>query len=208
MFGHHARKREKKRLAKQAKSLRQNPAQQKPPEMEKQKEVDNEAMKKAKIAESVQRGRENRKAATESGYENTANFLKNYDVEGLDPEKRQAMQYEANKAIRRNLQSANRQLLGEQSSRGIVGKGGVGYAQQRELQKQADESRAGVNRDLQKLNADLRLKKQAAIFAGGQGNAAQEMLDEQRAIDELNLEEEKKRQRLFEDQFYRQFSRV
>ena len=91
---------------------------------------------------------------------------------------------------------------------GIVGQGGVGYAQQKDLQKLANESKGQATRDLDKLDADLRLKNIAAIFAGEQGEAAQRQLDKQLALDELKLDDERKRQRLFEDQFNRLFSRV
>ena len=118
------------------------------------------------------------------------------------------MQYEANKGIQRSTQAANRKLLGDQASHGVVGKGGVGYAQQRDLQKMSTEAQSGVHRDLDKMNADLRLKNIAAIFAGEQGEASQAQLDKQLALDELNLNEEKKRQRAMEDQMNRLFSRL
>ena len=118
------------------------------------------------------------------------------------------MQYEANKGIQRSMQQANRKLLGEQGLHGITGKSGVGYAQQRDLQRMGAEAQAGVHRDLDKLNADLALKKLAASFNIEQGEAAQSQLDKQIALDELNLAEERKRQRFFEEQANKQFSRI
>jgi len=153
-----------------------------------------------KSAEDRKRGREEgRKYAEE---------LFSRDMPGLQPEKRQAMQYEANKQIQRGHQAANRKLLGEQSQHGIVGKGGVGYAQQRDLQRLANEAQGQANRDLTKLDSDLALKKLAATFNIEQGEAAQGQMDKQLALDELRYEDEKKRQRAFEKQFHRQFTRV
>jgi hypothetical protein len=90
------------------------------------------------------------------------------------------------------MQSANRKLLGDQGQHGIVGKGGVGYAQQRDLQRLGTEAQAGAQRDISKQNADLRLKNIAAIYAGEQGEAAQSQLDNQMALDQLQFAEEKK----------------
>ena len=118
------------------------------------------------------------------------------------------MQYEAQRNIERQHQNAQRKLLGEQSRHGIVGKGGVGYAQMNDLQRLANESQGQATRDIEKLNADLAMKKLAAMFNIEQGEATQNQLDRQMAIDELDLERERKRQRFFEDQFNRLFSRV
>lgn len=159
------------------------------------------------IAQKTSQAKEDRNKAFEEGKER-AEELFSRDVEGLDPVKRQAMQYEANKGIQRSLQSANRKLLGEQGMHGITGKGGVGYAQQRDLHKMAAEAQGGVTRDLDKLNADLALKKLAAMFNIEQGEASQAQLDKQLALDELNLAAEKKRQKAFEEQFNKLFSRV
>lgn len=188
MFGHHkikVKKHKKKRMS-----------------SEKHAQLENQ-----KISDKVAQSKANQTMAREEGRADTESFF-NKDVQGLDPKKRQAMQYEANKSIQRNQQSANRKLLGDQATHGILGKGGVAYSQQRDLQKMGDEAKAGVHRDLEKLNSDLATKKQAAIFAGGEGRASQAHLDQQSAANELALSKEKKRQRKFEDAFYKQFSRV
>ena len=99
----------------------------------------------------------------------------------------------------------DRKLLGEQGRRGIVGKGGVGYAQRRDLHRMGAEAEGAVHRDLDKLDSDLALKKLAAMFNIEQGEASQQSLDKQLALDELKYEDEKKRQRRLEDQFYRQY---
>lgn len=204
MFGHHKAKREKKRAKKREIAFEKEKQDfYSSPEREKQQAE----QQKTQAAEKTAESKSERQKAREEGRADTEAFLAK-EVEGLDPATRQALQYEANKGIQRSHQSANRKLLGDQASHGIVGKGGVGYAQQRDLQKMADEAYGGARRDLTKLDKDLALKKKAAIFAGGQGEASQSQIDKQMAIDELQLADEKKRQRNFEDQFNRLFSRV
>lgn len=206
MFGHHKRKREKKRLKKQKEDLSNQ--QKALDESSVQREKENEDFKNAQVAQKSSESAEDRKKAYAEGRQRIQGLYNDPTIQGLDPQKRQALQYEANKGIQRSMQSANRKLLGDQASHGIVGKGGVGYAQQRDLQKLGMEAQGGVHRDLDKLNADLRLKNIAAIFAGEQGEASQAQLDKQLALDELNLNEEKKRQRAMEDQMNRLFSRL
>lgn len=130
------------------------------------------------------------------------------DVEGLSPEKRRALQYEANQGIKRSQQAAQRKLLGEQGRRGILGKGGVGYAQQRDLHRMAMEEKGAVQRDLDKMNTDLALKKKAMMFAVMQGQMTQAQMDEQLALDQAMLAEEKRRARVWEELASQSFNRV
>lgn len=205
MFGHHKRKREKRRLKRQKEELEREKNEIKEGAPERQKEQAD--YEKSQVSESVQQSKADRQTGREEGKKYAEEVL-NRDVQGLDPVKRQAMQFEANKGIQRSMQSANRKLLGDQAQHGIVGKGGVGYAQQRDLQKMGTEAQAGVHRDLDKLNSDLALKKLAAMFNIEQGEASQAQLDRQMAIDEMEHANEKKRQKNFEDRFYQQFNRV
>jgi hypothetical protein len=160
-----------------------------------------------KVSEQAQQSKEARNQARQEGRAYAEDVISR-DVPGLNPEQRNAMQYEANRQIKRSLQSANRRLLGDQATHGIVGKGGVGYAQQRDLERLANEARGQSTRDLDKLNADLALKKLAAMFNIEQGEAAQSQLDRQMAMDQLQLEQERKKQKYWEDKFNRLFSRV
>lgn len=134
--------------------------------------------------------------------------LFNRNVQGLAPKQRSAMQYEADRQIQRTLEDQNRKLLGDQGMRGIIGKGGVGYAQQRDLQRMGMEAQGQATRDLDRLDADLALKKLAAMFNVEQGEVANAQLDKQLALDELSLADERRRQRAYEKQFNRSFSRV
>lgn len=206
MFGYHKAKREKKRLQRQMGDLKkQQKSYSKDQLAYEQQQKENQ---KTQAAQDAQKSAEDRKKAYGEGRQRIQDLFSDPTITGLDPEKRKAMQYEASKQIQRQHQSANRRLLGDQGAHGIVGKGGVGYAQQRDLQRLADESYGQARRDLDKMDADQRMKNIAAIFAGEQGEAAQQQLDKQLALDELKLDEERKRQRLFEDQFNRLFSRV
>jgi hypothetical protein len=167
-----------------------------------------EAAKNAEILESTKNAKQLREEARQEGRKSSKEFFEGPLPEGLDPEKRKALQYEANKGIQRSHQSAERKLLGDQGQRGISGKSGVGFAQQKDLYKMANEAKGGVQRDLTKLDADLAMKKLAAMYAGGEGEASQAQLDRQIAADEINLRQDKKRQKEFEDQIYKLFNRV
>lgn len=205
MFGYHKAKRAKKKAKEERKALereRADLARDRPAlEHAQQQEI------KRLAGEDAATAKQERRQAEQEGRADTESFFQK-DIQGLTPNQRHAMQFEANKQIQRQEQAANRRLLGEQGRHGIVGKGGVAYSQQRDLQKVGNEARGQVNRDLDKLNADLQLKKLAAIYAGGKGEAAQSQLDKQLALDALELNEEKRRQRRYEDQFNRLFSRV
>lgn len=206
MFGEIKRERQANRRIKKAKAeigLQKKEIAEGTPQRQKE-QADYE---KSQVSQSVQQSKADRLAGREEGKKYAKEVL-GRDVQGLDPVKRQAMQYEANKGIQRSMQAANRKLLGDQAQHGIVGRGGVGYAQQRDLQRMGTEAQAGVHRDLDKLNSDLALKKLAAMFNIEQGEASQAQLDRQMAIDEMEHANERKRQKNFEDRFYQQFNRV
>lgn len=209
MFGYHKAKRAKKRAKREKEELKRQQQQFEieKPKLEAEKEKADKEQMKQDVAEQTQTAKQERQQARQEGRQYAEEVL-NRDIEGLKPEQRNAMQYEANKQIKRAHQSANRKLLGEQSQHGIVGKGGVGYAQQRDLQRLANEAQGAATRDLDKLNADLALKKLAAMFNIEQGEAAQSQLDKQLAVDQLQVENERKRQKYYEDQFNRLMSRV
>ena len=202
MFGHHKAKREKRRMKREQESFTQQKTDWENQAPEREKQFNEQ--RKQQVGEKVAQTEATRTAAREKGRNDLKNFLKE-DVQGLDPQHKQALQYEANKGIKRSYQNANRKLLGEQSQNGIGGQGGVGFAQQMTLQDMARQNQGQVTRDVNKLDHDVALKRQAQIFAGGEGEAAQSLLDNQIAEDELSLMDEKKRQRSLEDQFYKQY---
>ena len=204
MFGHHKARRAKRRLKEEKAELdKQQSDFKNDPEREKQASE----MQSKQVAEKTAQAKADRTAAREEGRKYAEDIMSR-DVQGLDPKRKAAMQYEANKGIQRSMQSANRKLLGDQSQRGIVGKGGVGYAQQRDLQRMAMDAQGQVQRDVDKLNEDQRMRNRAAMHTIESGEASQQQLDKQMALDELQLADEKKRQREFEDKFHRIFSRI
>lgn len=162
---------------------------------------------KAPVAQQALDAKTARNEARREG-RNYAEEVMSRNVEGLTPQQRQAMQYEASQRIDRDLQRAQRNLLGEQGRRGIGGRSGVAFAQRRDLARAAQEQEGQAQRDLNRLNSELALKKLAAMFNIEQGEAAQSQLDRQLAIDELTLNEEKKRQRALEDRMNQLFSRL
>ena len=206
MFGHHKAKREsrRKKRAEEAENLKQKEYEAGAPERERLAEE----IKKTKVEEKSAQSAADRKKSYEEGRERIKSLYSDPTIEGIPEKERNAIKYEANKNIHRSMNSANRKLLGSQSQHGIQGQGGVGFAQQQELQRLAQEGYGGVERDVNSLNEKRRMQNIAAIFAGEQGEASQSQLDKQMAADELDLADEKRRQRMFEDQFYKQFSRV
>jgi len=206
MFGHHKRRREKRKLKQEREKFSHQKEQWEKESPQRQKEQ--EDLQRSQVDQRAQESRENRRQGYEEGRRRVQDLYNDPSITGLSDPKRKAMQYEANKAIQRSHQAANRKLLGDQSQRGIQGQGGVGYAQQRDLQRLAQEAQGGVIRDLDKLNEDMRLKHIAAIYAGEQGEATQYQLDKQIALDELKLDEERRRQRQFEQDARELFNRI
>lgn len=205
MFGYHAARREERRAKKAKESLEAEKAHL----LENTPEKEKEAMdwQNQQVADKTQQSKADRATSRQEGKEYADEVLsRNY--EGLTPEQRLQMQTESHKHVKRAAQSANRNMLGEQSQHGIVGKGGVAYAQQRDLQKRASEAEGQAMSDINKLDADLALKKLAAAFGIEQGEVSQNQLDKQMAIDEIQLNQERKKQKYYEDKFNQSFSRV
>lgn len=209
MFGYHKAKRAKKRAKREKEELKRQQQQfeTQKPELERAKEEADKAEMSAQVKQDMAEAKTDRQQAREEGRKYAQDVL-GQDIEGLTPKQKQAMQYEANKQVKRAMQSSNRNLLGEQSAHGITPKSGVAYAQQRDIQKQGQAAMGQNQRDIDKLNADLALKKIAAMFNIEQGEAAQTQLDKQLAQDQIRLEQERKKQKYWEDQFNRSFNRV
>lgn len=205
MFGSHRRKRERKKLKKERKAFEQEKALFETGRP--QAEAANEQATKQMVAKNAEEAKLSRQKARKEGREYARDVV-GQDVQGLTPKQRSAMQYEANKGIQRATQSANRRLVGEQGQRGIRAGSGVAYAQQRDLQRLGNEARGQSQRDIDRHDADLALKKLAAMFNIEQGEASQSQLDRQMAQDELQNAEEKRRNRFYEDKFSRLFTRA
>ena len=220
MFGYHRRKREIKRMKNRDEPERENAPERRVGNMNEinrehqaakdQKAADEkrqDAYDQTAIDKRVEQSGTDRDAGRVKGRAYAEELLER-DVKGLSPEKRKAMQYEANRGIERDMQSSNRKLLGDQAQRGISGKSGVAYAQQRDLHRTGTEAKSQVQRDLDKMDADLALKKKAAMLAIEQGEASQAGLDRQQAIDEMGHANERKRIKNLEEKYYQNFSRV
>lgn len=197
MFGHHKRQRERKKIKREKASLANERSmwESQQPERDKAEREQQEQQLEKNVGTATKRRRE----AELAGREDLKKFL-GQDIEGLSPQQRKIMQYEANKQVQDAYHQENRRLQGEQSRHGLVGKGGIAYSQQRNLQKVGQQARGQAARDLSRLDSDLALKKLAAIFTGGKGEAAQSQLDRQTAQDQLELADEKKRLRDWEYQ--------
>jgi hypothetical protein len=195
MFGHHKAKRENKRLKRQNEKLQSDA--NKPPE----KTYDQQ------LAEKTEQNKQNTAADKAQAQQSWQEFEKNKPA-GFAPEEKKAMQYAANQQIKRSHNAANRKLLGSHAQHGIVGKGGVGYAQQRDLSQMAQEAEGAATRDINQLDEDLAMKKMAAMFAFQQGEISQAQLNRQMAQDELNYKIQRDEDKKFKEDVYRQFSRI
>lgn len=142
-------------------------------------------------ANKLARMKKERQEAEEEGYKRGEEFL-NRPVQGFSPEERATLQYERERDVDREQKAANRKLLGEQGMRGIVGRGGIGEAQRRELANAGQAARAGVTRDLDKLSSERALKRQAQIFSMGQGASTQAQTDRQMLENQRNYEKEQR----------------
>lgn len=159
------------------------------------------------VKQKTEEAKRERAAARKEGVEYAEkHFAK--PIEGLTPEVKRAMKGESEKEIRSHYQTANRKLLGDQSVKGIRSKSGVAFAQRKALNKDEAEARGAAHRDLERLNYDTALKKRAATFTGGEGEAIQNQLDKQIASDNLRLKHERNRQRVLENEHYRAFNRI
>ncbi len=123
------------------------------------------------------------------------------DIQGFTPSQRRAMEEGGSRRIGREFQGYQRQLLAQQGRRGV--RGGAAYAQQADLARMAQESKQQMMQDIEQASADAALKKLAAMFSIEQGEAAQSALDRQLALEEIRLEQERKRQRMLEDKYFR-----
>ena len=202
MFGEHRENRLQRRLQKQRDILSR---EKKTFEDQKPQRLNEEANRQAQqIQQRANTAADYTNQARKQGLAQGQEFM-NLPVQGLDPKKKQALQYEAQKQIHRNQQSANRNLLGEQSQRGIGGRSGIGYAQQADLNKAAQEAQGAASRGIDVMDADMAMKNRANLFAMQEGFAAQSGLDRQMAQDELRYEDEQRRQRNYEDMFLKQY---
>lgn len=214
MFGNIRKQREKKRMDRRIAFSRKKENPNKPSNPKKaakltsaQKDQKASNTEQSQIDARVAQSKADRESGRVAGEERGKKFL-SQDFQGLPLERKKEMQYEGHRQAHRATQSANRQLLGDQNQMGIVGRGGVGYAQQADLMRKGQEAKNQVTRDVNKIDEDRRLKNMAAQFTIEEGEAANAGLDRQQAIDEIRLADERKKQKYYEDQANKLFSRV
>lgn len=203
LFGYFTRpKKERKKLKKERAAFEseRNAFRAQRPQAEKE----DEEVREKQITQNAQKSKELRQTGRQEGRK-YGEELFNRNVQGLTPEQRRNSEFESEKRINRDLHAKEKKLLGEQGKRNIGNRSGVAFAQQQELRRDADEAKGQAKRDLENLNADLALKKQAAMFNVEQGEGAQSQLDRQLAADELDLNRERKRARHLEDDYRNYF---
>lgn len=203
MFGYHKAKRERAK-SKQDKADFAKEKDQYSPIKQQEEAKANEAMKVA-----ANENAKNLKGQREEDYasgKKRAEELFSREVQGLTPEQRRMKETTGKKNLNRSMQGYERQLLAKQGKSGI--KGGAAYAQSADLARMGQESQGQLINDIESLDADLALKKLAAMFNIEQGEAAQGLTERQMAQDALELDAEKKRQKMLEDKFYGAFTKV
>lgn len=156
-------------------------------------------------SEQAQQFRQEREQGRERGRAYGEEVL-GRDIQGLTPTQRRSMEESAQKKLNRESQGLQRRLLAQQGSRGV--KGGAAYAQQADLARATGEAQQQYMRDIDQMDADIAMKKLGALFGIEQGEAAQSQLDRQLALDMARMEEERKRQRPYEQKYNDYFSRV
>jgi len=207
MFGIKGRQRERNRKYKtfnDFKNIEKN-KQRKHLKSVEEKEQKNRMITQNTAAEEARKMAEERTQGRSEGRK-YAEELFGRDVQGMSPQEKMARQGTAHHNIDRQLQGYQREMLAKQS-RGNI-RGGAAFAQQADLARLGAESKNQYARDLEQADQDMRLKKLAAMFNIEQGEGAQRGLDRRLALDEANLDVERKRQRLLEDEYRRNFQRI
>lgn len=203
MFGHHKRKREKKRHKREQQAMqseidRLKKEQQTDPVTEQrthQEQINQVA--------ADQKGRD--QVARQEGKEYSDELL-NRQYEGLGKVQRQGLQESANAQIGRDIQGYEKKLLAQQGRRGV--KGGAAYAQQADLARMGADAQQQTQRDLSALDSDLAMRKLAAAYNIEQGEVGQEALRQQMAKDTLESYDQRKYQKWLAEQANKLFQRV
>jgi hypothetical protein len=94
------------------------------------------------------------------------------NAQGFSPEQARLMQYEAHKGIQRQEQAAQRNLVGEQGTRGIGGRSGIAYAQRRDMNQAYAGQHQQAQSDYNRLNEAQRFANFGAEYGAGKGEEA------------------------------------
>ncbi len=203
MFGHHKRKRERRRNKREKEALqaeidRLKQEQQMDPVKETQ-------ALQSQVNQLAQDQKERDKIAKEEG-KVYANEVLNREYEGLTSKERNALQESANSQIDKDISGYQRKLLAQQGKRGVTG--GAAYAQQADLARLGVDAQQQLQRDITNLESDLKMKKMAAAYNIEQGEVAQEQARQQAAKDILNAYDQKKYQKWLSEQASKLFHKV
>lgn len=183
----------------------------------KQKEADKLDAEKKKEAEPAEKlasqeaanrkaneMKEQQRLDREQGYADVEKLLS--ETTGFTPQQRAQKQSVAQQRLNNDIQGHQRRITSEQGARGI--RGGAAYAQNADLAQLGLQSQNQYQADLNQLDQDLIFKKVAAKYAGGQGLATQNQLNQQIANDAEETERERKRQQQLDDAVNKILSRI
>lgn len=132
-----------------------------------------------------------------------ADELLNRDVQGLSPQRRQQMLDAGQFNLSRDLQNSQRKLVSGQGRMGM--RGGIAYAQRADLARMGQEARAGIESDVNRLDADMAMKKLAAMIAMEQGERGLAASAYDRSRAEVTAEENRRQNQLALDMLLRRY---
>ena len=170
-----------------------------------------DAAEPQRIQEATERYKQEMNKGGQEGIERKR---KQYDefnkrkYEGISPEERSSMQYEANRLINQNLEGSTRQLQSQQRGHGITGRGGLGFAQQHMLQQQAEEGKGLAQREIEKENLNRQMQNKANAIAMELGGESQGVLQQQQASELARLENEENKTKKNIQNHYQRFNRI
>ncbi len=203
MFGHHKRKREKKRHKRAEEAM-----QQEIDRLKKEQQTDpvtEQRSHQEQINQVAADQKERDKIARQEEKEYSDELLSR-QYEGLNPVQRRGLQESANASINRDIGGYEKKLLAQQGRRGV--KGGAAYAQQADLARMGVDAQQQTQRDLSALDSDLAIRKLAAAYNIEQGEVGQETLRQQMAKDTLESYDQRKYQKWLAEQANKLFQRV
>lgn len=202
MFGRIA----KARLNK--KKFKQSQAQKAQEKIDAETKLANEPAEKQAMQDTAnanaQKMKEQQRIDREQGYADAERLIS--ETKGFTPEQKALKESDAQQRLNNDMQGYQRNITSRQGASGI--KGGAAYAQNADLAKLGMQAQGQFQSDLAQLDQDLALKKAAAKYSIGQGNATQNQLNQQIAEDTEQTEKERKRQQALEDQVNKILARL
>jgi hypothetical protein len=163
------------------------------------------------IEKTIHRGEREEHERTARGKEagtREHEYLRAKHGHGLTDKQRAQLQHEANQRIHNQYNAANRKLQGIQGQKGVHGRSGVAFAQQQELQREANNLIGQAGRDINTLSYEQGNRNMSAEAAQRAGGAAEHLTSYEKARHEYEQERERRKRDLQERQAARELTRI